>query len=225
MESINLQKGINPQDEPDLLGLIIRITDIEVGNAHTGFIALKQNHALSIAHLVARQYRFEDYQDKYFYTWFKDLDESISVPLMARLKRLSMKTSIQVEYSPAFSGNGKLDDETGKYIPDPNLEIDGLTCATFVILILEDFGIELIDRSSWEVTPQDTLWFERMIQDSYFLFTEHFAQKLIENKNKYPRFRPEQLVGAACLYDCDPINFDTASEAGLQVLEKIKSYN
>ncbi|MBN6527659.1 hypothetical protein JZM32_06620 [Acinetobacter pittii] len=225
MKSFVIQRGANPIDRPDLLGLILRTTDGELGNRHTGFILLKQNQELSIAHLCGKDYRFEEYKETYVYTWINELDESIIVPLMARLKNLSLKKTIDVEYSPIYSGNGILDDNSGKYIIDPKFPTEGLTCATFVILMLENFGIHLIDRNSWEITEEDTIWFERMLNDCFFLFPDHFLEKLREDKGKYPRFRPEQVVAAGCLYEDDPISFDKANEASEVVLKLLAGYS
>lgn len=224
MNNVFIQRGINPIDKPDLLGLILKTTDIELGNRHTGFIVLKQNQELNIAHLCGKDYRFEGYRDTYVYTWINELDEAISVPLMARLKRLSLIKTIGVEYSPIYSGNGILDDDSGQYIPDPNFPTEGLTCATFVILMLENFGVHLIDRNSWEVTDEDTVWFERMLSDCFFLFQDHFLEKLRKDKGKYPRFRPEQVVAAGCLYEENPISFDQANKASEEVLRQLACY-
>lgn len=221
MKNIIIKRGVDSVDQPDLLGLIIKTTDIELGSTHTGFILLKQNQELSIAHLCAESYRFEEYKDSYIYTWIDELDESITVPLMTRLKNLSIKGKINVEYSPVYSGNGTLDDEACKYIPDLSVPSDGLTCATFVILMLESFGIHIIDRTSWQITPEDTIWFERMLKDHFFLFSPHFLEILQNDKGKYPRFRPEQVVAAGSIYKDDPISFEQANIASQKVLEEL----
>ncbi|GAB01775.1 MULTISPECIES: hypothetical protein [Acinetobacter] len=225
MKNFIIQRGVNPIDKPDLLGLILKTTDLELGNRHTGFIILKQNQELSIAHLCGKNYRFERYEGTYVYTWINELDEAIIVPLMARLKNLSLKKTIDVEYSPIYSGNGVLDDKNGKYIVDPKFPTEGLTCATFVILMLENFGVNLIDKNSWKITEEDTIWFERMLNDCFFLFQDHFLEKLREDKGKYPRFRPEQVVAAACLYEDDPISFDEANEASKEILRQLEHHS
>lgn len=96
MKNFIIQRGVNPIDKPDLLGLILKTTDLELGNRHTGFIILKQNQELSIAHLCGKNYRFERYEGTYVYTWINELDEAIIVPLMARLKNLSLKKQLML---------------------------------------------------------------------------------------------------------------------------------
>ena len=111
---------------------------------------------------------------------------------------------------------------------------DGLTCATFVMAIFREFGIELLDTSNWPVRGTDLLWLSKTIS-----FLETWGEKeraegrgdpdlpdhisALRNSATALRFRPQEVAGAAWS-EMHPIDFQTAEILGTGIIGQVPSY-
>ncbi|MGK7392727.1 MAG: hypothetical protein ACNS60_20395 [Candidatus Cyclobacteriaceae bacterium M2_1C_046] len=118
-----------------------------------------------------------------------------------------------------FDSEGNLIFATGEF---------GLTCATFVMAVLErSLGVQLIDETTWETRDEDAEWQNAIL--------ELLKNKNISDPNYYPdelisqyeknigcfRYKPEE-VGAATSSDAIPASYDYCEEKGRQLIEALE---
>ena len=103
----------------------------------------------------------------------------------------------------------------------------GLTCATFVLAILErSFGLELIDKSSWQRRAEDEEWQKRILEYYKQMNIEtpdYYSEELIPHYEKNIgcfRFRPEE-VSAASGASYLPVEFYHCEECGRRVKDAL----
>jgi hypothetical protein len=111
----------------------------------------------------------------------------------------------------------------------------GLTCATFILAILEGaMGFPLIDQSTWQEREEDKDWQKHVLD--YFKLKNYeeegyYSQQLIdffESNLGCFRFRPEE-VGAASGNDTAPSDYSFCKEYGnrlrFAIDHGVESYN
>ena len=98
----------------------------------------------------------------------------------------------------------------------------GLTCATFVLNVFSDEGIEFIDYSSWKPRDRDVEWQKSIIEllEKKGASASHI--ELVKTEIGNIRIRPEEAIGCAALAP-PPIKFEIAIRAGKYVVQKIKT--
>lgn len=94
-----------------------------------------------------------------------------------------------------FSYSRPTFDESGDFVSRPGFE--GLTCATFVLSVLESFGIPVVDHDNWPTLPADEAWQNQMM---CYLASEaadslELCQWLVQLGS--PRFTPAEVTCAA----------------------------
>lgn len=102
-------------------------------------------------------------------------------------------------------------------------EDGGLTCATFVLALFQDFGLPLIDISSSYCRDSDGVWHAMIID----ILRRHATEEYIEKQSVFigqaARYRPEEVAGAASFYQGSAIPFDTSISIGENVLGTMRS--
>ncbi len=97
----------------------------------------------------------------------------------------------------------------------------GVTCATFVLAVLASEGIELVEVASWpDADSTDRSWQAFMINvvrrkdasQADLLFAEEIGA---------PRFRPEEVAGAAAVFAGAPLSFDQVAMHAAAVMGKL----
>ncbi len=99
----------------------------------------------------------------------------------------------------------------------------GLTCATFVLVVFNSFGISLVDFANWPCREADIEWQRSIVE---FLRqgchdSEHI--QAVESEIGSSRFRCEEVAGA-CTVDDLPASFSEAEEGGRQILAELDTY-
>lgn len=219
---INLGKNLSTKTDDDSLGLIIRRASSNPNQKHTGFVFLDiETGKPMIAHLADR-YRLEKNKLRgYAVLWLGFISERNAALITAELRMLGLKEADMLNGIINIGGTKFL---SGVTIPNPSVPGDSLTCATFILCMLEQFGFPIIDRDSWKITDEDAQWQEGMVEtlESYLIakVPEHYALQK-DNIGKFPRIRPEQMVGACGIFDYAPVKYEDACEAAEVVLQEL----
>jgi hypothetical protein len=130
--------------------------------------------------------------------------------------KMSRAGGDKVPYGVGFRQDGKyLDKKTLKYaVTEPG---QGLTCATYIIAVMETLGFFPFDRKRWTSTTEDTNWQAKMIAQQT---AQHpSAGKHFEAERAHigePRFRPEHVVASAYPLIW-PLTQETANEIAAKV--------
>jgi hypothetical protein len=144
-------------------------------------------------------------------------------PLNKRLiaNKLSRAGGDKVPYGVGYRIGGiYLDKKTLKYVVTAPGE--GLTCATYVVEVLETLGFTPFDKDSWMPTDEDTAWQKRIIE----YYRRHYPESIdhfeAEKANiGGPRYRPDHVAAAG-----NPPTWPlTQMQANQLALRVVASYN
>lgn len=216
---INLGKNLSSKKDDDSLGVIIRRATNNPDQKHTGFVFLdNENGKPMIAHL-ANGYKLERNKLRgYGVLWLGFVSERNAALITAELRMLGLREADMLNGIINIGGTKFLG---GVAVPNPSVQGDSLTCATFILCMLEQFGFNIVDRDSWIISAEDTQWQKGMIE----ILKEHlqpdFYEIQKENIGKVVRIRPEQIVGACGIFNYSPVKYDEACEAGTIVLDQL----
>lgn len=239
-DKVHLVINISEKNPNSALGLIIR--NISSNQRHTGFVLFDSNLQPScymMAHFGwHKQYHYEkwDIVKNYAMYWidFDVIPESTALHIVTELSLIAKKSTeaetqtstifqINASYGIANTGSTKLKD--GVFTENSDKSVDGFTCATFVNFIFENCGFPILDLSSWEINEEDKLWqktiMDMLLNSNKLSFTHEFIEFQKSQIGQIPRIRPEQMVGACCVFDMEPVNYQTANDAGDIVLKKL----
>jgi hypothetical protein len=233
-EKICLTRMVSYEDDSILerLGLIIKHVNGSNLQRHTGFIILNTEYLQSLLvhvgwknHLIANVIDCKDI--KYGLNWLSFLSERNANTLSAELKALAFASksteNFPVKYGITNLGGTTISDGVITY----NYETlgDSLTCATFVLCILEQFGYEIIDRDTWEIQEGDIEWQEKIVECLKDWLSPEFYEIQKANIGKVARYSPEQIIGASCIYEGIPVCYEDALKAGDIIIEQLKELN
>ena len=234
-EKIHLIKDVAIKDEQSLLGLIIQNTNPEQTQRHTGFIFIK-NKVPFLAHFGTNQvvfYHEMSSNDNYAMFWLdiEKMPETTVIPLINELEQISKNQPSRHQNGYLFSANygivnlGGGQISNGNYIPNSNVPGDSLTCAVFVNCVFEQFDFPILDLATWEVSSEDVEWQKFIVSllEQSSAFSSKFLEAQRSGIGHVPRIRPEQMVGACCIFDFDLVNYTSANEAGEIVKQKLEA--
>lgn len=228
---IQLIKDIIYKPKDSQLGVIIK--KVAAQRNHTGFVFV-ENEKFVLAHFGwHKTYFFQRRSDcdGYAMYWF-DLDkipERTLVQIINELEQISHNKDLhknEVFYFPAPYGIlnfGGSRISGGDFISTPNTIGDSLTCSVFVNCIFEQSGFPILNLDTWKMTTQDIEWQNSILDELNGQLSPEFMRIQRENVGKVPRLRPEQMVGACCVFDYDLVDFDTADGAAAIVMEQLEA--
>ncbi len=233
-ERIHLIKNVSAKDEKSLLGLIIQNTNVERTQKHTGFIFIKDKSPI-LAHFGSNElffYHEMTSDDEYAMFWLdiEQMPEKTAIPLINELEQITKNESSKcrkngyffpANYGIVNLGGSKI--QGGNYIPNPRVLGDSLTCAVFVNCLFEQFDFPILDMSTWEISAEDSIWQQNIVDrlENSNVFSPKFIEFQKLNIGKVPRIRPEQMVGACCIFNFELIDYFSANEAGEVVNQKL----
>lgn len=162
-----------------------------------------------MAHFKADGCLYENFkrQGKFYICSYLDfLEEEDADTMRAKIKIFSSNLNNNASYSINYSEGCR--DVNGEFV-SKNKE-DGLTCATFILFILESYGFPIVNYNGWPITDEDKEW----QQDHKNNFR---CLGIVGDK---PRFRPEQVMGACCCFDGDnALSYDAVQTAATHIME------
>lgn len=147
-------------------------------------------NAHKMAHFKADGCLYEDFRKHgrfYICSYLDFLEEEDADTIRAKIKIFSSNLNNNACYSISYSGECR--DVNGEFVS--SYMEDGLTCATFILFILESYGFSVVNYNGWPITPEDREW-----QEDH---KNNFSCLGIVGEK--PRFRPEQVIGACCCFD------------------------
>jgi len=198
------------------LALVICGEDSAEGQRHTGFVVRNMQGEMFLFHLARNNdFRKSVVQNHYNYLLIPALEPEIEMPIIAFLFYLYADCGGRLPYSIVYK-NGEYFSDAGELLM---LEVsDGFTCATFVLETLKKYAMDLVDRNTWPIGASDIAWQEGIVKNIGLGLTpeQFFAQ--VKSIGKYPRFRPEQALGAAHYYSGHKLPFSVVEPAGVEVV-------
>lgn len=159
----------------------------------------------------------------YYWTHCSGFSDDEQLQLAVWFDRVWAVNGSRVPYGIAYSSTGHFDPITGTFVPsDQNC---GLTCATFVMALFEDFAFPVLDAASWQPRDNDAEW-QRQIVDALqsdmnkhpTLYTATHLADQIKNIGIAVRYRPEEVAASANISATPPLMFENAVPFGKEVL-------
>lgn len=186
---------------------------------HTGFVIRNMVGEVFLFHLAGNNRYKKDAVDFSFnYLVVPYLEPEVEIPIISFLCLLYADTSGNVKYSIEYRDVEYIGPDNKLVCRDPG---DGFTCATFVLETLRRYGLDLVDRATWPRLKEDAVWQDRIVHIARLSNEQFIAQ--VKSVGKYPRFRPEQALGAAHHYIGAKLPFGVVQPAALEVVREMAS--
>jgi len=104
----------------------------------------------------------------------------------------------------------------------------GLTCASFLMSVFFKLGYKILDPDAWQHRETDSDWHEWVIgnlEQSLRFYPQAAAHVSAQRQHigKAYRFRPEEVVGCAAVFEEEPASFDQAVGVGELVLQDMQN--
>jgi hypothetical protein len=192
------------------------IKQVAPDQLHVGFLYKLQDSVPRIVHLAWHN-MFMHEEPSNDYCWIQsglnEVVRNVIAPAIAEVAE-----DQQLPYSPNYES---LYFEQGTLRYNRLAPGEGLTCATFLMAVLERLGFPLFDAQEWTPRPEDAAWTERIIQRleaSPRVCNEH--TEAIRARPRGARFRPEEVAGSLSETTV-PVSFVRAQQIGVQVLREL----
>ena len=113
--------------------------------------------------------------------------------------------------------NDCFDHETYAFLIGPTRH--GLTCATFILALFLEAGLEIVDYDSWPSRPDDVRWQEKIVEPLQKRGADptHIAAVQKGTTIGAVRIRPEEVAGAATLTPL-PADYELTRPAAREIL-------
>jgi len=180
---------------------------------HTGFVIRDNSDCKNpIFHLLHfaedRSLCLEKVTEKHGFLWLKFIKPSSLDYLVSQFINIYSKNKYNIPYAIKYDYKKQYFDDQGNKITD-----EGLTCATFVMHLLQRYGFKILDFENWK---SDETWQRDF---AYKLAipkppknTEDFLKAQFEAIGISPRFTPQQVVGGCHYFKRDALPFDFIEE-------------
>lgn len=196
---------------------------------HIGFVYRKESGEIVLSHLGWHRHFYGSQVVEDAYLWLEScLDSDLSEQVAAYLESVNERNPYDsIPYSIHYPTNPF--DDLGKYLA--RADGQGLTCATYVLAVLERLSIPLINRGSWPQGREEDVAWAAMILDSLPQWQppatpEHIAAQEHAVPNVV-RFRPEEIATAfdaypgLCEFSESAIYFDEIKEFAPKVRAEV----
>ncbi|WP_332846358.1 hypothetical protein [Pseudomonas lactucae] len=210
--------GVRFLGDVELFGTAIYQTQ-DVDQRHAAIVFKdRDNKHMSLLHLAWHMRLMCDpLKPQYRCVPMQGFDEEELQYFAEHASRVYSENQDGIPYGINYTGAAVFDDNS-KFLDNPKA---GLTCATFILGFFENLGFQLLDFSSWESRLDDVVW-----QNKIYAALERELKEaaLIEQKELIGtafRFRPEEVISSAAIYDVKPIGFDDAVINGQKLLDEI----
>jgi len=210
-------------DDIDLAIVIAgsQITD-SIDQRHAGFVARGGNDDLLLFDLAWHDaLRQTPISHEYAYLIADFLDPVNASAIIAFLVTLHHANKEKFTYSINYEDGEYFDKNTGQKLKTKPGQ--GLTCATFVLEVLSRYGFMLIDKKTWPLTTENEKWQQDILSKlmtSRPASVDEFLPQ-VDLVGKVPRVKPEEALGAASLYDEDPLDYTTVLPAAVDIVSEL----
>lgn len=212
---------------PENVALTIAITGDKVtrstGQRHTGFVVQSDDRKLWLFDLAwHKSVRRCELIRSYAFPPDIFIDEYSAATITAFLALNHKRSQDEIKYSIGWNERNYFDSQSDAYIAKEHG--DGLTCATFVLEVLKHHGFDMIARQTWPVTEEDKTWQEAKLMQLKEEDIPPSAEDFEVQSSLIgiaPRYRPEQVIAAATLYDEEPLEYVAVSPVSDQVVRDL----
>lgn len=215
-------RSIHGEPIPESQSVCVLIGETGRAQRHIGILHRQSGHQAEVLHL-AWHCRLENSTllPKYMSLWIAPNYPEPRLRSLAAWCRRIWKANSNDGIPYAFSHpDDCFDIATAKFLMGPS--VFGLTCASFVLAVLDRAGLRLVDYSTWPIGREgDQEWQEKIITDlSRRAASEHIEH--VRSEIGAVRYRPEE-VAAAVAHAPPPAPFDIAAEIGGRIVDRIQS--
>jgi hypothetical protein len=220
---IQLQSPKQPYPDISYIGIAIKG---DVNQRHVGVLfRTDKNHEPRLLHLAfhlnLKCDNPSEYANEYFGLCCPGFDDDDQLQLAVWFEKIFLVNGKRVPYSLAYSSIEHFS-QSGAFIQSE--KNSGLTCATLVMALFEDFGFPIIDTASWLSRDDDKTWHEHIIgvmkQYSWLCSDTHIDSQ-ISNIGVAVRFRPEEVAVSAYIFNDNPVTFQEAEPLAKNLLEQM----
>lgn len=188
---------------------------------HVGILVRAEGSDIALVHLPTHGEFSREVPD-YSYHWIPStLDDRLLFSLAEWIAVLWERNQEKGLLPYSIEYCGRYFSATGEY---QRSEIgEGLTCATFVIAVLGDFGIPILDPKTWAKRLSDSRWQKRILET----MAERGASKEHIEKQKASigvasRYKPEEVGGAFGIYRDRAVTYKEVLPIAEAILSAIK---
>jgi hypothetical protein len=168
---------------------------------------------------LAWHHRFRDelWDNSYWWTNLIGLD-ALNRKVVAGWLHAFAKNAPVVGYGFSFSGCKIENDSMGQPRYRPGDPGKGLTCATYIVFVLDQLGFELLRQSEWPNRPEDRAWQKAIVDllKSTGVMTLEELQT-VEADVGCVRFKPIEVTAAAT-QPIIPVSFADAQAIASQIM-------
>lgn len=187
------------------------------GGRHAGFVVRSGDGTLILFDLAWHNiFRQSVITDDYSYLRLEFLDPANEWALIGFLGTLLAASRGQIPYSIGYEQREYFGPDLRFQRQTPG---DGLTCATFVLESFHRYGFDLLDRSTWPITDEMRKWQLDMINKLPLDANEFLAQ--FNMIGKFPRYKPEEVLGAANYFEFEPLSYEDVQPAAAEVIDEM----
>lgn len=221
---IQLQSPQQPY--PDISYIGIAITG-DINQRHVGLLfRTDKNNEPKLLHLAFHQRLWcstsSQYASEYYWLHCSGFSDDEQLQLAVWFEKVFFINGNRIPYGLAYSSVSHFE-QNGAFIQsDRNC---GLTCATFIMALFEDFGFPIIDIDSWVSRDGDAAWHDHILDEMKKdqtrhpdLYSDAHINDQISNIGVAARFRPEEVAASANILKDDPVTLQIAEPLGKDVL-------
>lgn len=195
----------------------------DIRQKHVGLVYRAHNSKIMLLHLGWHHtLRHDEWDGKYHWLELSGLDRELQETFADwAVMVANASPGTPIPYSVIFRPERNFD-QNGHFI---NLnDGSGLTCATFLLALFNDYDLPLIDISDWpESRKGDLTWLRRILnalRNSVVRSNKMPAWEWLEqarHRHQLKRFRPEEVFATAALFSGEPLSFSVVESAGSKV--------
>lgn len=191
---------------------------------HLGLLIRTETGELSLIHLGWHHYLENDTPPDECYCWVQLdwMNKTVATSIIDWCLEVAEINKNSIQYSILYGGDSHFDTNSQFVDGPPGF---GLTCATFVLDIFHNFGLELLDIEGWTHREGDKQWADFILD--MLKKTRHVSQEHLEAQqammDKFVRFRPEEVAGGAALYTGRPMPMTQAVAHGEDVIRQMSA--
>jgi hypothetical protein len=202
----------------------------DLNQRHVGILfRTNQNEEPKLLHLAfhlrLRCDAPSEYSSQNYWLHCSGFSNEEQLQLAVWCKNIFAANKNKIPYGLAYSSMGFFD-QNGTFIHSSYG--CGLTCATFVMALFEDFGLPIIDITSWKTRADDAEWQKHIvdaIKEDHNKHPDFYSNTHIENQilniGIALRFRPEEVAASVNIYKDQPITFQVAEPLGKDLVTKL----
>jgi hypothetical protein len=189
---------------------------------HVGLLFCPDGEELSLFHLRFHHRLINELPD-FSYSWIPTLLDATLVTAFVEWLATIRDRNKQGHVPFSIEYCGTYFDKQGDYVQ--TALGTGLTCATFILAVFEDFALPLLDLATWRkvASLKDKSWQKRILD----VLEDHAPKDHVDMQRpligRAARYRPEEVGGAFGLFTGTPVSQKQVDAVAPDVLKAIQA--